>query len=340
MLPNYLQNLVGEWMDDLRIGGLNLRCPISAMQVSTGRNKDRKIIFLVFNHKDKKPVLVMKVARTLGYQDQIKREYQTLCSLWEIEVLRSSLPEPLGLFKADGNLVMIERSLPGTSLRTLLKRRGNSSYSKMQFDLHKARKWLELMQTVTQSGEGKLPGRAAIEENLQQLHRNSKIILSDEFKGKLLRLADDCHQIQIPLVGCHGDFHPGNILLGPDTIGVIDWEDFTLDAYPFKDIFNFIILYAQQYPWNGWEKPSKSNSFKNAFLENTKFSRLISTYVKTVLEAAGMPSDFAHFFFSSFLLERATPTQEQGPKRQQQAAQWQARLSWYANNERDSIFFE
>jgi len=339
MLPNLLQKLAGEWMDELRTGGLNLRHPISIMQISGGRNKDRKLIFLVFNHKDNKPVVVLKVARSSDYLQQIRREYQTLCSLWGIEALRSSVPQPMGLFETEGKLVLIERSLPGTSLSTLLKRSGNTRFSQIQNDLHKAREWIELMQTVTQSGESKLLGKKEIEEKLNRLYRASKIILPDKFTKKLLKFADDFHQIQIPLVGCHGDFHPGNILLGPDTIGIIDWEDFTFDAFPFNDLFNFIILYARQNPWTGWKETKKSNSFKYAFLENTRFSRLISTYVQAGFEAVGLPSQFKHFFFSSFLLERATPDSEQGPKRQQQAAQWQERLSWYANYEKDSIFF-
>lgn len=338
MLPLLLQNLTSEWYDQLREDGVHLKPPISAMQLSGGRGKDRKVNFLVFNHNENRPVLIIKVARTLSYQERLTHEYQALRTVWKLVALQRSVPKPLGLFEVADNLVMIEQCLPGIPLTVLLRRHKRIKVRQVRHDLFKAQGWLKFLQAATRSGMDAFSGRMAIEERLQRLHHISAITLPSNFINRLLVMADSCQGMSLPLAGSHGDFWPGNFLVASDKVGVIDWEDFNYCAWPFNDLFQFIILYAQTYPWNGWRRDAKVATFRYAFLENNWFSKLVIEYITNHLKTMHLPDQFAHFFFSLFLLDRATPTAEQGAKRRQQAKIWQERLVWYAHNEKHSIF--
>ena len=332
-----LEKLQSDWKGILSDQNIFLLTPISLLQISSGRNKDRKIVFLVFNFEDNRPIMVIKIARISSYDEQIKREYHTLKSLWKIPEMRPSIPQPIGLFEINDNLVMLERSLQGTSLRTMLIRREKIRYSRLNHDICKTQEWLNLLHGVTRSNEKKIPTTNEIEKYFRSFTQTTKIGLPDGFSKKLLVFAEECQQIQIPLVGCHSDIHPGNIIIGEDAFGIIDWEDYCSGS-PYDDFFNFIVLYSQQYPWNGWRLTNKPNSFKYTFLENSKYSEMIKNSISNALETVGLPAEFAHLFFSIFLLQKAMPTSDQGQKRNQQAPQWQNRLNWYASNEKDSIF--
>jgi hypothetical protein len=194
------------------------------------------------------------------------------------------------------------------------------------------------MQSGTRTGEEQFTGRYNIQKSLQCFHDMARITLPGKFTEQLLEMSESLQGTQIPRVGCHGDFWPGNILVADNALGVIDWEDFRHCPNPFYDFFQFVILHAQVYPWRGWQTVPHEESFWNAVLKKNWYSNMILGFTQDLMGKLRIPDQYAHLLFSLYLLEQATPTAQQGVKRYQQAGLWQKRLGWYANHYQESIF--
>ena len=334
MLPDLLQNLTNSWREPLCQAGIHLQQPLSAIQIGGARGKDRKVNFLVFESGHSLPVLMMKVARTSGYQERLRHEHESLVTVWQNPALQTSIPRPLGLFIFEKNFVLLEQCLPGIPLKVLLRRQQRVSPHEVQHDCQQALTWLQQLQQVTYSGLATFAGEAAVTARLERMTNP----LPDAFVQHLRTLARRYEGLAIPRCSRHGDYWPGNLMLHEGQLGVIDWEDFSAEAWPFHDLFLFFTSYT--YPWDGWRWTKPTIAFQRAFLEDNWFSQLITSSVHKYFQTLNMPQSAAALLFSLFLLDRAAPAADEGQKRQQQAVVWQERLQLYAHHKAYSIFRE
>ncbi len=334
MLTQLLHNLTHTWRDPIGEVGLQLQQPLSTIQLGGAAGKDRKINYLVFTPGQEMPLLMMKVARTASYQERLVHEHQSLTTIWQNPILQNSVPQPLGIFKIDNNLVLLEKCLPGTSLKVLLRRRQHLASAQVQQDCQQSIDWLQKMQQVTGKGKEQFAGEEAVTRRLQ--HLSTPLPLS--FSQHLQALAEQFKGINIPVCGHHGDYWPGNLLWHSGTIRVIDWEDFLPTFWPFSDFFLFFINYAHTYPWQGWRWLPAEKTFRYALLEQNWYSDLFVDFTQQYFETIDIPYIAAHLFFALFLIDQATPPATAGQKRQQQSSIWQDRLMLYAKQANDSIF--
>jgi thiamine kinase-like enzyme len=332
MLLDLLQNLTNIWQEPLCQAGIHLQQPLSAIQIGGARGKDRKVNFLVFASGHSLPILMMKVARTPGYQERLQHEHEALTAVWQNPALQTTVPRPLGLFMFEKNFVLLEQCLPGTPLKVLLRRQQRLSPQQVRHDCQQALTWLKQMQQATHSGMDTLAGEALLTAHLERISNP----LPKAFVQHLRTLARQYEGLAIPMCSRHGDYWPGNLMLHEGQLGVIDWEDFSAAAWPFHDLFLFFTNYT--YPWDGWRWTKPTVAFQRAILQENWFSQLITSSVSKYLQTLNIPRSAAALLFSLFLLERAAPAAHEGQKRHQQSAVWQERLQLYADHEAHSIF--
>lgn len=334
MLPDLLQNLSGIWCEPLYEAGIRLQPPLSVIQIGGARGKDRKVNFLVFAPQQAFPLLMMKVARTPGYQERLQHEHEALTAVWQNPDLQNSVPRPLGLFPFNNNFVLLEQCLPGVPLKVLLRRQQRVSPAEVRQDSQQALAWLQKMQQATQAGMDTFSGETAVTTRLERINTP----LPEKFVQNLRAMAREYEGLAIPLSSRHGDYWPGNLMLHEGQLGIIDWEDFTAVASPFHDLFLFFTNYTHTYPWQGWRWTKATVAFQRAFFDDNWFSQLINSSVKDYFQALNLPPASAALFFTLFLLDRAAPAAAEGQKRQQQSGVWQERLQQYAHHTAQPIF--
>lgn len=334
MLSLLLKNLTSIWREPLCQTGIALQQPLSAIQLGGATGKDRKVNYLIFSADRARPTLLIKIARTASYQERLLHEHQALVTIWQTSTLQSSVPKPVGLFEVDNNLFLLEQCLPGTSLKVLLRRRQRIKPVQVQQDCRQSITWLHNMQQVTCSGTETFNGEMAVNQRLKRL----TITLPTSFIKNLKALALQYAGLNIPISHHHGDYWPGNLLLNKGGLGVIDWEDFQPNAWPFHDFFHFFINYAHTYPWQDWHWLAAKITFRQTLIEQNWFTNLFEDFTRQYFQSLNIPFQAAHLFLSLFLMDQAAPKATAGQKRQQQAAVWQDRLLLYANYEHNSLF--
>jgi hypothetical protein len=328
VIPELLDSLTNQWKDSLLAAGLVLKQPLSALQAGGARGKDRKVNFLIFNGSQSYPLLVLKVARSHNYQTRLRQEYQALTEISAFSSLRGTVPGPIGLFEIDNHLVVAEKFMPGTPLSILLRKREHVKEEQVRDDLQIAQNWLALFQKATWSGNSSFSSEVEVQATGDLWKQ-----LPPGFSNDLAACAESFYGLQFPLVGSHGDFWPGNLLLAESGPGVIDWEHYKRRFPPFRDAFVFITTYARTYPWKGWSWPSKAEAFHKAFLEKNWFSELLLGYFSKCLANLSLPLECAHYLFSLFLLDMAAEEKAEG----KEDGQWVTFLQTYATRHESSI---
>ena len=307
-----------EWSDALLDAGLTLHPPISFIQTGGIRGSDRKVNFLVFDSSKDEPVLILKLARSVKHQLQLKQEYESLCKLRAFVSIAESVPHPIGIFEINGHLVVGESFVAGIPLSLLLRRQKRTGPESVEQDLRLALSWIAMLQNDGSVEKGEWWGR-----NLKERFPD---IPSQNFRHDLQREIQRFDGISMPLTASHGDFWPGNILINGNGMGVIDWEGFQPKRSPLWDSFLFITTYARSYPWHGWKWMLKHQTFEKAFLEENWFSRNVRQYIQQCLKRAQLPISAAHLLFSEFLLCKAEAEKGSDP------VQWREYFSLYSQN--------
>jgi hypothetical protein len=307
-----------------------LKTPLSMIQIGRVHGMDRKVTFLVFEKGNHRPAVIFKVTRSPDYRLKLQREYNRLIEAFSLRAIRQTIPKPLGIFEANGYLVMVESFVPGIPLSLLLRRRERTRPVQIEEDLECAELWLHDFQD---SG-----GTDHTNWSSTDLEYEMKSLSPDRlFRRKMLDTARHFDGLTLLLKPSHGDFWPGNFLMNGRSIGVVDWENFQIKAWPLRDAFLFITAYARNYPWHSWKLLPRSDSFRRAFLESNWFSQIIKEYVRRALLQANIPAEAAHLLFFHFLL---TMAREEGEKPDVAEGQWHEYLRIYQSAEERSVLQE
>lgn len=339
MLNLILDKLANEWRDDIQNKGLSIAGSATATIINGGRGKNRKVVCLVFSQDSMKPLLTIKISRTHLYNEKLLHEYHALETLWDaFSHLKTYVPQPIGLYEVGDNQILIERAISGDSLARLLRLHKRTRKKHVTEDINKSFDWLINLQKTMPNFYKELNISEELRVRLHQLSEVYSIKLPSHFVDGLLEMAENCGVLSIPFVASHGDFYPGNIFIYDDQVGVIDWEDFKPADWPFNDFFHYMIMFSQIYPWTYWKSDKRLIGFERAFFSRNWYSKLLLDYSRNFFSYWGIPLEFAHLFFSLFLLDKSTPKLEHGPKRLQQADMWRKRLIWYVERAQHSIY--
>jgi hypothetical protein len=106
----------------------------------------------------------------------------------------------------------------------------------------------------------------------------------------------------------HGDFWARNLLIDESgRAGVVDWELFTTEEPPGRDLFHFPLTYGLSYPWTRYRRLPTEQAFAKTFLESNRLSRAVRRYLQTYAVARGMAWTTMAPQFRSFLAAQAHP---------------------------------
>jgi hypothetical protein len=305
------------------------------MQSSSPPGAARKVVFLLFSAQAAAPQLALKVMRDPIHDAELEKEFEILRALWRRPALQVVAPRPVGLFRVDRQLALLESALPGAPLNMLLRRRRPPTraarHRRMRHYVQTAVNWLDCFQNTGPTTLAPFPGREALEPYFERLSAAGALPgdLPRPFLSGLTRQADRFQGIALPQVNAHGDYWPGNLLWdeSDNLCGVNDWETFQPALLPTHDLFHFLVTFAQSCPWEGGDRAQR---FQRGFLDNGELAQLLSQTVLDFFARRSLPPASAPLLFALFLLQMAVPGPGDGRKRHEQAGPWQALLRDYA----------
>jgi hypothetical protein len=324
MLNDVLNLLEHEWRDSLNQSGVEIHPPLSALKISNNDLTLRKVNFFVFNHRERQPVLVLRLVQLDEQRAFLKNEYETLGKLVRHEPLSPAIPHPVGLFELDNTLVAVESIVPGISLFTLLCRRKHTRPFEVKRDLRLACDFLYDLEQATLDSYLPFPGADMVGSKLEQLRSTyGSMVIPKSCEQQLLEIANEYRSLRMPRCGRHGDYWPGNFYLSPRGTGVIDWEAFTHPDTLFHDIFFFTTTYALFYPWHGWGSCSPEEAFGLGFIERNWLSAIIRETLERFFLKLNIPSRAMYLLFNLFLIEMALPSAiKNDPRNPPQHSKW------------------
>jgi len=329
MLPNLLEYLTGEWRGVLTSADIILKEPLAVLKVAGDRGQDRKINFLVFNHRVSSPALLMKMTRSLRNHEKLVKEFKTLQTVSSIPGMKGKMPEPIGLFPCGDTFILIETCVPGVSLKSLFASYRHLRRSQVRSDLALARDWLLGFQTSTRVSESYFGGQVEVQERCER----GNFKLPSEFIDELMGLAQEVEGMQIPLCARHGDFWPGNLMLSQNECSVIDWEGYSSSDLPFVDVFSFVITFSWSYSRQGLADMNRKEAFTRAFLKRNWLSDALRSFMEdTLCTPYGMDRKFLRLFFSLFLMDMAAPSPEEKAMHVAHAEVWRDHLNLFAKH--------
>ena len=277
---------------------------------------------------------VVKATRRPSAEASLMAEYAALKELTHMapEAMRGA-PRPIALERVDGHLVLVESPVEGEPMTARYYSPGHTSDpGRVALDFRAAASWLERFQQTTATGEV-LVDSVSIDACVDGVRtRYQREIgwnrVEEELFDSLTRRGLDFEGTRLPLVGVHGDFWMGNLLMGEERIeGVVDWELARLNGLPFQDIFKFPTSYGfyldRAYPGNdgvvpghvGWGRGHErwaqygdwSNlvGFRYSYFEAGWFPDLVRQFIELQLKRAGVPVGLVAVFFPLFLAEQA-----------------------------------
>jgi len=303
-----LARIEGEWRASLEQAGVVICPPLSVLKIGDLSSMNCKINLLVFNARAQHPALVLRLAHTAEQKVFLNKEYQALSGLAGNPCLSKSIPLPLGLYELHRSLVAVEKYLPGVSMFALLARRQHMHPASVQRDFRLACDFLCELEQATNDGSLPFPGPDVVNSKVEQLAvAHGPLDLPKRTKERLLEIASACQSLSFRRCSRQGDFWPGNLLVSPQGLGVIDWEGYAHPDPIFHDIFFFMTTYALFYPWRGWDKCPEEQAFARGFLEKNWLANIINDTLCLFFQQWGLPPQAVYLLLTLYLIEMSLP---------------------------------
>jgi hypothetical protein len=205
------------------------------------RERHRRLIVFGFPNGAREPVNVLKVSRSLEQAQRIEAEQSSLALIRELvaDEMRSTLPEPLGVFRSGTSLIGVETYMAGE-----LRERSHVGRSR-QFDLGIS--WIIAFNR--QAEVSRNPWRLAeverwvdtpIAEYRERFGAGESELRLFEALRTRARLLDG---ERLPLVWRHGDLNESNVSFAHESLRVVDWESATI-GLPLFDLLTFSTSWA------------------------------------------------------------------------------------------------
>jgi Ser/Thr protein kinase RdoA (MazF antagonist) len=148
------------------------------------------------------------------------------------------------------------------------------------------------------------------------------------------------------LAAGHGDFWSGNLLLDKDSVGVIDWEHFRQEDFPFEDLFFFSIAYGLSFPWKPGHRADSQTAFRATYLQATPIADQVRSFLLSYCNATGLATELLELFFPVFLARRALDElgpgsiEEQSEARFVRSRMWRNLFRIYAERSEPACFID
>ena len=248
------------WLNDGRAEPGNERPRLTGGIVAGLYRNSSKVTLILFDAQGELGAVV-KATRRPSAEAALMAEYAALkeLTLMAPEAMHGA-PRPIALERVEGQLVLVESPVEGEPMTARYYSPGHTSDpGRVARDFRASAEWLERFQRTTTTGEVLIDSVSidACVEGVRTRYRreigwNS---VEEELFESLTRRGLEFEGTRLPLVGVHGDFWMGNLLMGEAQIeGVVDWELARLNGLPFQDIFKFPTSYGfyldRAYPGN------------------------------------------------------------------------------------------
>ena len=352
------------WLNDGLAESGNARPRLTGGIVAGLYRNSSKVTLILFDARGELGAVV-KAARRPSAEAALMAEYAALkeLTLTAPEAMRGA-PTPIALERLNGHLVLVESPVAGEPMTARYYSPGHTSDpSRVAIDFRAAERWLQSFQRTTTTGEVVIDSSSidACVDGVRTRYRR-EIGWSDveeELFETIARRGLDFEGMSLPLVGVHGDFWMGNLLMGQGEIeGVVDWELSRLNGLPFQDIFKFPTSYGfyldRAYPGSdgvvpghpSWGRGSERWArygdwanlvgFRYSYFEQGWFPDLVRQFIERQLSRAGVPAGLVAVFFPLFLAEQAMTLDDpvfRNGYRSALTALWQERESTWLWNE-------
>lgn len=313
--------------------------PRSLFFIKTGgKKKDppaQPVVFLVFDQRGPNPRWVVKVSRHLSAIPTLQREYQQLLYFYHSlsPSLRKSIPRPLLSREDAGRFLFVETGLPGAAVPTSIRSAGGVSYQREIGELlQNVKEWLLKFQRETQEGEVEVT-EAWIEETViapLDRYRISYPCSTAEalFFDQYLENWKPYLRTRIPLVGQHGHFVAGNLMMEEKNVFVLDWTLSRRKALPFDDMLMFISSFVLDPPKRGGQDGMES--FEKIFFGRNWFSEQVKEVLVQFFFQLKLSPRMLSQLFPLFLINLVLREKDQYPG--VCSPLWRDRLLFYIQN--------
>jgi aminoglycoside phosphotransferase (APT) family kinase protein len=171
------------------------------------------------------PDRVLKLGRSWVPEEWLKYEFDISRI---VHAAGATIPEPFELIRVDGRTGILYAHVDGPTMldRIAIAPLKAGAFGRMLGNLH-----AEMHAT---------PGDAGLPDCAGRLHRKIESVegAPDAYKQAAL---DFTANMPAGSALLHGDFHPGNVILGPEGPVIIDWPDASR-GHPFADVARTVIL--------------------------------------------------------------------------------------------------
>ncbi|MEY8347968.1 aminoglycoside phosphotransferase family protein [Bacillus cereus] len=175
---------------------------------------------------DNKIVKVFKkhFPNTESFYEAKKQEYAYSCGL--------HVPKVIEVTEINGKQVIIMEYVKGETVGELLMN-----------DMGRAEHYIKICVDVQKKVHGVVVDSDLLEPMSKRLHRQIESVqyISEEQRDILLKKLDS---MVFESRLCHGDLHPFNLIMGQDSVNIIDWVDASAGDIR-ADIYRTYLLYAQ-----------------------------------------------------------------------------------------------
>ena len=311
-----------------------------ALVAGIDRSPEAKVTIILFDGGGA-PAAVAKVARDAAGEAALRAEHAALRGVLGAGQggALACIPEPLALERIAGRLVLAQTAMPGVPMTARYYTPGHTAdRAAVAADFAAARGWLCGFQHATRSGETTLD-RGGVARWVQPVLDRFRAEFDPNAEEAalfelVLERARELDGLRLPLVGVHGDFWMGNLLVaGGDVAGVIDWELGCRAGLPFRDLYKFPTSYGfyldRAYPgrrrvpghperaghrrrWRRYGEWPNLTGFGYTWFGRGWFPRLVREHVHAQLKAHSIPAAANAVFFPLFLAEQAMTLRDPG----------------------------
>jgi serine/threonine protein kinase len=197
------------------------------------KNKDR-LTFFSFQENKNEPSSLVKVydrSKKACLQERLALLQQVMLTCEE--PLKDSIPKMLDLVDAGRYCLVFEEYTGGTTLESLAQRQKLFWQRSFASHLGLSSEWLAGFHRKTLQSSVVIPA-----DRIAFLFDKISFYIADLFVGV------PHNDVSIPVVCCHGDFRPANIMLKKNKVVVLDWDNMRRSGLPLLDLLEFILRYV------------------------------------------------------------------------------------------------
>jgi thiamine kinase-like enzyme len=305
--------------------------------IVTRLEKDTQAILYFFFRKNAKiPFLAVKMSSHKSNNEALAKEYDNLTRVRNILSgrMRTSIPETYVSGMLQEHFYFVQEFINGNLLEDDFR---ENPYSDIIFRIRLVWEWLMDFQAAGSRGDKKCDDFQF--EHLIKLYQNAYDPGSKErvYINELIESLQNLEGHNIPVVSCHGDFFPGNIITKENKVFVIDWQYFKETYHPVFDITIFLATFRSS-AIRGNEENNVEENFRVLFSQENASSAYFLEAVREYIQNVGLAPYLFLTLFELSLLECATREYSYFGSVTEKDEAWRKRFLFYLDNKESIIF--